>query len=223
MKTENRLPIFFSISPKNGDFDLKLILEFFQIFSSSFASKSTLTHIIDDIPDFRAINISNYSFDLVISWEIVIVRVSSSIIIDIRTNLGTIAWNDDLIRSIARNNDLIWNNLSGDDLAGDNLISSWFNIGNILRRIIFSPSHNIRASIVSLISYNLISIIIVRSKGIVSSASTIQKLVKIVSVIKINIIVSIVYSTEFEVIIVVQEKGTFKILLVFLIKHGHFR
>lgn len=51
LKSENGLPIFLGIRSENGNLNLEFVLEFLQEIGSSFASKSTLSDVIDNISD----------------------------------------------------------------------------------------------------------------------------------------------------------------------------
>lgn len=80
------MPIFFGISSENGDFNLKFVLEFLQELGSRFASESTLADKINNISYSRTIDISNDSFNFIISREGIIIGISSSVVIDIRAD-----------------------------------------------------------------------------------------------------------------------------------------
>ena len=216
METENGLPIVFGISPENGDFNLKFVLEFLQELGSRFASESALAHKINNISYPRTIDISNDSFNFIISREGIIIWISSSVVIDVRADncIRSKVWNNNLIRSIVSWYNLAWCNI---------LISSWLKIGynlirsRLTRNKVICSSDNIGASIRSLVDNNLTTV-----KEVSSSSSGVQKLIKIVSIVKVNIVVSIESSAEFEVIIVVEEEGALEVLLIFLIKDGDF-
>ena len=149
LKSENRLSIFFCVSSEYSNFDLQFILELFQILSSGFTSKSALTNIVNNVSNLGAVYISNYSFNLIISWEIIVIRIPSSVIINVRANFRsdfrTIVWNnnlfgsivgdDDLFLPIVRNYDLVWYNLIGHNLVRiNNLLSPGLIIRNNLTR-----------------------------------------------------------------------------------------
>lgn len=132
---------------------------------------------------------------------------------------------DNLIRSIIRDNNLVRNDLIGDNLVwnilvGDNnLFSSWFHElirGGLTRNEIIISVDNIR----SLVDNNLTAIVAGDSVASISPKPSVQELIKIISIIKVNVVVSIENFAEFVIVVIVEQERTLQVLLIFPVVDG---